>query len=161
MFLEKADLKSKIYEYQLNEIIEVTEADDTNDDIVLMAIGAAVEMMKSYLNPNSQTRWLDGRRRYDVGAIFDATGEDRNPLILELCKSIAIWNICSLSNVDVIHEKVKERYDRAVDWLEKVAGVGKYADGPALSPDLPILALGETDEDVPFRFGSREKFTHE
>ena len=100
MFLSKSDLKSVIYEYQLDQIIEVTTSNTTNDDIVLMAIGAAVEEMKSYLNPNLQDRWKDGRSRYDVQAIFSATGSARNPLILELCKNIAVYYLCRLSNVE-------------------------------------------------------------
>lgn len=161
MFLTAAELKSAIYEYQLNEIVEITTENTTNADIVLMAINAAVEEMKSYLNPNNQGRWIDGRNKYDIAAIFGATGTDRNALILELCKSIAVYYVCRLSNVDIIDEKVKDRYDRAITWLEKVAGVGKFADGPAITPDLPVITLADTAENVPWRFGSREKFNHE
>ena len=161
MFLTKAELKSVIYDYQLNEIIEVTQESTTNNDIVVMAIDAAIEELKSYLSPNNQGRWNDGRKRFDVVAIFAATGTSRNALILELAKSMAVYYVCRLANVDVIEEKVKERYDRAIDWLEKVAGIGKYANAPALSPDLPVLTLEDTPENVPFRFGSREKFNHE
>ncbi len=161
MYIEPEELKSAIYAYQLSEIVEITEDDDTNLDIVIMAIDAAVEEIKGYLRPNHQPRWKDGRKMYDVDAIFSATGTDRNPLILELTKSIAVWYICRLSNVDIIHEKVRERYDRAIEWLEKVSGTGKYAGAPALSPDLPVLIQEESDENVPFRFGSRDKFNHE
>jgi len=161
MFLTKTELKSVIYEYQLNDIIEVTTGNTTNNDIVTMAIDAAIEEIKSYLSPNNQGRWNDGRKRYDVTAIFAATGTSRNALILELCKSMALYYACRLANVDVIEEKVKNRYDRAIDWLEKVAGIGKYADAPALNPDLPVLTLEDTPENVPFRFGSKEKFNHE
>jgi phage gp36-like protein len=161
MFLETDELKSAIYAYQLAEIVEITEDDDTNLDIVIMAIDAAIEEIKSYLRPNNQGRWNDGRNRYDVDAIFSASGSERNPLILEFTKSIAVWYVCRLSNVDIIHEKVKERYDRAIEWLEKVSGTGKYAGAPALSPDLPVITFEETDETLPFRFGSREKFNHE
>ena len=156
MFLIPEELSSAIYEYQLDQITE------SNDDIVQLAIDAAIEEMKSYLNPSAQIRWKDGRPRYDIAAIFSAEGTNRNKLILELCKSIAIYYICRLSNVDIIHERIKERYDRAIDWLEKVSGVGKYADGPSLSPDLPLLTIDpESEQASPFRFGSREKFNHE
>jgi phage gp36-like protein len=161
MFLETDELKSAIYDYQLAEIVEITEVDDTNLDIVVMAIHAAIEEVKSYLRPNKQSRWNDGRQRYDVEAVFSATGAARNPLILELTKSIAVWYVCRLSNVDIIHEKVKERYDRAIEWLEKVSGTGKHAGAPALSPELPFVTNEDTDENLPFRFGSREKFNHE
>ena len=166
MFLEPEDLKSAIYDYQLTEIVGSTTNEDDepviNEDIILMAISAAIEEMKSYLSPNNQGRWNDGRTRYDVVAIFSATAGERNPLILELCKNIAVWYVCRLSNVDIIQEKVKERYDRAIDWLEKVSGTGKSAGAPAINPDLPILVIDPaSDNALAFRFGSREKFNHE
>jgi phage gp36-like protein len=162
MFLEIAELKSALYAYQLNEIVEITEGDNTNEDIVLMAINAAIEEMKSYLSPNNQSQWNDGRTRYDVVTIFGATGEGRNALILELCKNIAVWYVVRLSNVDIILEKVKDRYDRAIDWLEKVSGTGKSAGAPAINPGLPTLEYNpDLDESLPFRFGSRDKFSHE
>ena len=107
-------------------------------------------------------RWNDGRTRYDIVGIFAATGTGRNPLILELCKSMAVYYICRLSNVDIIEEKLQKRYDRAIDWLEKVSGTGKSAGAPALNPELPVLIIDpESDQALSFRFGSREKFNHE
>lgn len=156
MFLEVEELSSVAYEYQLNEITE------NNPDIVEMAINAAVEEMISYIKPNAQKQWKDGRPRYDVEAIFGATGTNRNSLILELCKSIALYYVCRLANVDIIQERVQDRYDRAVEWLEKVAGVGKYANAPGITPNLPVLEETETsDTTIPFRFGSRTKFNNE
>ncbi len=156
MFLEQSELKSALYDYQLSEITE------SDPDIVVMAISAAVEEIKSYLSPNNQARWNDGRIRYDIVGIFAATGTGRNPLILELCKSMAVYYICRLSNVDIIEEKLQKRYDRAIDWLEKVSGTGKSAGAPALNPELPVLIIDpESDDALSFRFGSREKFNHE
>lgn len=156
MFLEQSELKSALYEYQLSEITE------SDPDIVAMAIAAAVEEMKSYLSPNNQGRWNDGRTRYDTAAIFTASGAERNPLILELCKSMAVYYICRLSNVDIIEEKLQKRYDRAIDWLEKVSGTGKSAGAPALTPDLPVLVIDpESENALMLRSGSREKFNHE
>ena len=156
MFLTYQELKSVLYEYQLDEITE------TSPDIAEMAINAAVEEMKSYLSPTGQIRWRDGRPRYDVAAIFGTSGTDRNALVLELCKSIALYYVCRLANVDIIQEKVQSRYDRAIDWLEKVAGVGKYANAPGRAPDLPVLQ--SSDENTvtrAYRSGSREKFNHD
>jgi len=158
MFLTYPELKSVLYEYQLDEITE------TSPDIADMAIMAAVEEAKSYLSPTGQSRWRDGRPRYDVAAIFGASGTERNGLILELCKSIALYYVCRLANVDIIQERVKERYDRAIDFLEKVAGVGKYAGSPSIAPDLPVLTAEQIATDTTrqaFRYGSREKFNHD
>jgi len=157
MFITPEELKSAIYSYQLDEITE------TDNDIVQMSIDAAVEEMKSYLSPSGQSRWRDGRPRYDVAAIFGSEGANRNALVLELCKSMAVYYVCRLSNVDIIEEKVQKRYDRAIDWLEKVSGTGKYHNAPAITPSLPVLlAVAETDDSgKPFRFGSRDKFNHD
>lgn len=157
MFITVEELKSVIYDYQLDEI---TGNDDT---IPAMAIEAAVQEMKSYLSPGNQSEFKDGRKRYDTVAIFSATGTARNSLIMQLCKSIALYYVCELANVDIIHEKVKERYDRAIDWLMKVTATGKYDGKTPLNADLPVLPEpdAESDDSLPFRFGSREKFNHE
>lgn len=159
MFIEIEELRSVMYSYQMDEI---TEADKS---IVLMAINSAVDEMKGYLNPSNQKQWQDGRPQYDVEKIFGATGDDRNALILELCKDIACWRVCRLSNVDMIYQHVKDRYDLAIDWLEKVAGIGKYKDSPTITPGLPTIPNEGGEEGStakkPFRYGSRQKFNHE
>ena len=155
MFITPDEMNTVVYQYQLEEITE------SDPDIVQLAIDAAVEEMKSYLNPTGQTRWRDGRPRYDIGAIFGAAGADRNAIVLELCKSIALYYVCRLANVDMIQERIKDRYDRAIDWLEKVSGVGKYSDGPAIAPDLPIMVVADDDVKESLRYGSREKFNHD
>lgn len=151
MFIAIEELKSAIYHYQIEEI---TEADD---DIVYMAISAATDESKSYLRPNNKSKWKDGRPLYDVATIFNATGTERHALLLEITKNIAVWYVIRLCNVDVMFDNVKDRYDRAISWLEKV-NTGD------ITLDLPTLAEDSTDpaaQKQPFRFGSRTKFNHE
>lgn len=148
MFIESEELKTVLYSYQLDQI---TEGDDT---IVLMAINAAVDQAKSYLRPNDKKEWLDGRRRYDVDAVFSKTGTDRNALLLEMTKNIAVWFIVRLANVDMLHEQVKDRYDRSISWL-KMVNKGE------ITLDLPVLTIPEGEQPEPFRYGSRKKFNHE
>lgn len=150
MFLEIDELRSVMYNYQLETIIE------NDNTIAVMAINSAVSELKSYLNPSNQRQWNDGRPKYDINKIFGAQGIDRDPLILELCKDIALYRICRLANVDIIHDHVKERYDRAIEWLSKVAGLNG---APTLTPDLPTIDTN--DQRKPFRYGSRAKFSHE
>ena len=119
MYLTVEELKTAIYAYQAQEISE------NDNDILLTNLAAAEEEVRSYL-----------AGRYDVAKIFKATGDDRNPLLLELTKNIAVYYIARLSNVDMLYKQVRERYDAAIDWLNRVAG-GK------LNPDLPP----KTDED--------------
>lgn len=157
VFIGYAELKSALYMYQLAQIV------DDDADIALQALNAAVMEVKSYLNPGGQAEFKDGRKRYDTDTIFNAEGSDRNPLILELTKSIAVYYITRLSNVDIMQEDIIKRYDRAIDWLEKVSATGKHDGKVPLNADLPVLPDPDitTDDSLPFRSGSREKFTHE
>lgn len=119
---------------------EITEGDT---QIVLQAIGAAIEEVRSYL-----------RVRYDVAKVFAAEGPARNALILENTKVITVWNIIKLSNAETIYEMWKERYDRVINYLVKVA------DGDA-APDLPLLTNEKGDVVIKAKFGSNRKFNHE
>lgn len=152
MFIEKADLGSVLYEYQLDEI---TEGDD---NLVSQACNAAIEEAKSYLTPNANSRqWLDGRLLYDVEAIFSATGNDRHSLVVQHCCTLAKWYVAELCNADFIYEKARERYDRAIKWFDNVAR------GTINVSTLPQLVRDETTagEKQPFEFGSRTKFNHD
>ena len=134
MFIEIEELKTVAYSYQIDEITE------SDDDILIQAILAATEEMKSYLNIN-----------FDIATIFDAVGDDRNALLVEYCKNIAMWYIIRLSNVDLIYAQEKERYDRAIAWLRDTAK-------GTISPDLPIRTNADTGlAEIRLRFGSNLK----
>lgn len=149
MFLEKDELKSVIYQYQIDQITE----DD--DDIAFMCITAAEDEVKSYLRPGNKKDWQDGRPLYDVDAIFSKTGTDRNSLLLEMTKNVAIWYVVRLCNVDMQFENIKDRYDRAIAWLKDVNKGNVIL-------DLPLLDEDVIDPDKkPWRFGSRPKFHYE
>lgn len=155
-FLTPDELKDAIYQYQLEDI---TEGDQT---IVEDAIDAAIDEVRSYLTPNNQLENYDGRVLYDTQATFAATGENRNPLILAHVKTVTLWWIVLLSNTDMIYEKVKDRYDRSVAYLTKVAK------GQVTIATLPVYKQPTTDpEGNPvqqpdsFSFGSRPKFSHD
>lgn len=151
MYLSKDELKNKLYSYQLESITE------EDDEIVEMAISTAIEEVKSYLTPGSQSEFMDGRLLYDVVAIFSAEGSDRHPLILEHVKTSAVWWITQLANTDIIYEHVKERYDRTIAYLTKVLkGDINISNLPTLDPEEDNAANKE-----PFRSGSRLKFNHE
>lgn len=151
MFLDKSELKTATYQYILEQI---TEGDDT---IIEFGISAGIEEVKSFLTPNNKHEWLDGRMMYDSNAIFSATGTDRNPLILQFTKTVSIWNIIQLCNADMIYEKEKERYDRAIDYLKQLAS------GKVTISSLPKLdpATDEPANHNPFIMIGRKKFNHE
>lgn len=136
MFITKEEIKTHLYDYQIDQI---TDDDDT---IVASAIDTAVAEVKSYL-----------ANRYDVATIFAQTGTDRSALIVEHVKVCAVYHLLLLSNVDAIYERYEKAYDRTIEFLKKVA------DG-LLSPDLPYL---QTDTGTPvgtIQLKSNPKFTH-
>ncbi len=139
MFIETEELKTAIQEYTLGQI--------TTDDVVIRsAILMSIQEATSYLNG-----------RYDCAAIFNATGEDRNTLVLEHCKSMAVWYIIRLSNADLLFDKAKIYYDNAIDWFKQVAGVG--TSGKSIAADLPVKRK-DGEVVLKMRFGSNRKFKH-
>ena len=157
MFIEVDELKNVMYEYQLDQIIEGDQS------IALKGIAAGVAKVKSYLTSNNQKRYQDGRPQYDVDKIFSQTGDDRDALIVRICLTVAAWYVCELANIDIVYNQLKERYESEIDFLSMVAGVGKYANSPTISLDLPTV---EPDTDGSgakqiFRYGSRPAFNHE
>jgi hypothetical protein len=159
MFLTVEEMKDVLYSYQADEIAEGDE------QIIENGINAAVNEVRAYFTASNQKQWNDGRPKYDIDKIFGATGADRDPFVLRMCKTVAAWNTCELSNVDIIYDKVKERYENVIKTLEKIAGMGDYKNSPTLTPDLPTIEPDPDDENSnsqkPFRYGSRPKFRHE
>jgi phage gp36-like protein len=164
MFLEIDEMKSVIYDYQIDEITGL------DSEVIQEGINAAVLEVKGYLsaanarrssvkNGEEYNQW----KIYDIDAIFGATGAARNAFILRLCKRIAAWNICELANVDILDEWLIKRYENTIDTLEKIAGIGNYKDSPVLSLDLPVAEEPTTEhsEKKLFYCGSRKKFRHE
>lgn len=154
MFIEIEELKSHIYQYQIEQITEF------DDDIVYMAINAAIDEVRSYVTPTGKRGWADGRPLYNADLIFSAIGLNRNALLLQVTKTIAVWNLIMLCNVDMLYEQWKERYDRAVTWLKQLNT------GAVAVSGLPVLSTSDTEADaytgsLPFRFGTRAKFNHE
>lgn len=140
MFIEREELATAISEYTLGQI----EADDV---AIRSAILMAMQEAASYLNA-----------KYDCAKIFNATGDNRNILLVEHCKSLAVWYICRISNAGIVFDKAKIYYDNAVDWLKQVAGVGES--GKTISPGLPVKREENGAVKTTLRLGSNPKFSH-
>lgn len=96
----------------------------------------AVEEMSSYLRPG-----------YDVAAIFSAEGDARNrQLVMHAC-DIALYHMAASLPARMGMEIRKERYERAVRWLEGVQA-GK------ILPDLPLKDGSGADASGQIRYGS-------
>lgn len=137
MFITKEEIKTHLYDYQVEQI---TEQDDT---IVLTAVDTAVAEVRSYL-----------ANRYDTDAIFAATGSDRSALVVEWVKVCAVWHLLLLANVDALYERYEKAYERVLAMLKQVA------EG-LLSPDLPYRQSADgTAATGTLQLQSQPKFTH-
>lgn len=136
MFLTPNELTNNIYGHIISNI--------TQDDpqILEQAIAAAIDEMKSYLSA------------YNTKLIFSAEGTERNSLILENTKVIAVWNLLKLSSAETLYEVWKERYDRVIDYMTKVSEL-------KVTPDLPIKTSDNGEVSIKIKMGSKTKFNHD
>lgn len=140
MFLEPQEMTTVVKSNAMGLIV-------SDESEIVSGINAAVREMTSYLNS-----------RYDCPKIFGATGDARDPLVLEHCKSIALWYILRQSNADVIFEKVLTYYNSAKEWLRLVTGTDK--DGKPIAANLPLRTDEEGNVKSQIRMGSNRKFQH-
>lgn len=81
----------------------------------------AVEEMAGYL-----------RHKYDCNAVFSATGDRRNKLLVMYACDIALYHMSASAPSRMGSEVRKERYERAIAWLQDLHA-GK------ITADLPLL----------------------
>lgn len=114
MFITEEDYKVVVGETAL-KVISLTDEENRNN-----AEAEAQEEISGYLRP-----------RYDCNAIFAAEGEERNRQIVMYVCDIALYHMVSAMPQKMGSEIRKERYERAIKWLEGVQA-GK------IMPDLPL-----------------------
>ncbi len=137
MYLRPTELNTHMYDYQLHAI---TEQDSS---ITLSAINSSIAEVKSYL-----------ATRYNVAEIFSAEGEDREPLIVEFVKTIAVWRIIKLANVDILYDKYRELYNDTISYLTKVSEGSLVLDLPKIKNES-----GEVEGGT-LQISSHPKFNH-
>lgn len=118
MFITEEDYKVVIGDNALKVISQVSEENRANAEM------EAQEEISGYLRP-----------KYDCTAIFEALPEQRNRLIVMYTCDIALYHMSAAMPQKMGSEVRKERYERAIKWLEGVQA-GKIV------PDLPA-ALDE------------------
>ncbi len=170
MYINQNEIKSLLYDYQLSAIA----GDDTT--LIESAIASAESEVASYLiasNNLRHTAHLSAQQyanwhEYDVDTIFAQTGDDRNPLLVRLVQEITTYNICTLANVDILYDKVKDLHDHAIDTLERIAGMKGIDKRILLTGVATIDDNLDGDGDAatqtaqpPFRMVCRKKFNHE
>ena len=134
MFITDEDYKVVIGDQALKVVSQISQENRANAET------EAVEEIAGYLRP-----------KYDTGAVFSASGKQRNKLVVMYTCDIAIYHMTASTPQKMGMEIRKERYERAIKWLEGVQA-GKIV------PDLP-LAIDENGEtiDIPMKYGSQKK----
>lgn len=132
MFLSIKEMKTHLYA----ENIDIISRGD--DAIMTAAIDAAIAEAKGYLGA------------YDKVKIFNASGEERNALVLLFVKDLATWHFLILCNAGSHMELRQDRYDRAIAWLKAV----QKGD---VTPDLPTAETETGGGTGIIKFGSNTK----
>lgn len=137
MFITDQDYKVVIGEQALKVVSQVSLENRS------YAESEAIEEVAGYLRP-----------KYDTEAIFSATDENRNRLVVMYSCDIALYHMTASAPQKMGMDIRKERYERAIKWLEGVQA-GKIV------PDLPLA----TDEDgnpigFPMVYGCQKKLNH-
>lgn len=113
-------------DYSASIRLEFVEKAARGDENILEIVeNQAVAEMKPYLSG-----------RYDVDAIFSASGDDRHDLVLMFAKDISIYHLCSIREGLMTQTRI-DRYERAVKWLTDVR------DGKLVVEGLPRLEEAE------------------
>lgn len=124
MFITDQDYKVVIGEQALKVISQVSENNRIN------AEQEAIEEISSYLRP-----------KYDTNAVF--TNIDRNSLIVMYACDIALYHMAASAPQKMGMEIRKERYERAIKWLEGVQA-GKIVPNLPLATDQEGELIGGT-----------------
>lgn len=103
-FIQLSDYDATIFRDILDTLVREDET------LVEICEDRAIEEMRCYLS-----------KRYDCDAIFNASGNARNQLILMMAIDIAVYHIFCIHNPQKLSDVRRERYERAVEWLKAVA----------------------------------------
>lgn len=123
----------------MNNFIQITDYDATIHREILDSLlreeagsSATVEVCEN--RAIATVRSLIGNR-YDCDAIFAATGDQRNVIILKVCLDIAVYEIFCQHNPYKMSQIRKDRYDDAMTFLREVRDFDANIDGAPLLPE--------------------------
>lgn len=137
MFIDNEDYRVVIGEAALKVISQSSPENIAN------AEAEAMEEIAGYLRPV-----------YDTDAVFSASGDGRNRLIVMYTADIVLYHLTASQPQKMGSEIRKERYDRAIKWLEGVQA-GK------IIPDLPLMVSENGSSGFGTSFHSSPKLRHD
>ena len=86
-------------------------------------------------------------------AIFSARGDDRLQLVVMMAVDITVYHLFCLHNPKAMSDIRRQRYERAVEWLEGIAAQRISIDGAPRLPEEEIHGKAK------WKFGSNRKRT--
>lgn len=137
MFIDNEDYRVVIGEAALKVISQSSPENIAN------AEAEAMEEIAGYLRPV-----------YDTDAVFSASADDRNRLIVMYTADIVLYHLTASQPQKMGSEIRKERYDRAIKWLEGVQA-GK------IIPDLPLKETEDGSSGFGISYHSSPKLRHD
>lgn len=137
MFIDNEDYKVVIGDAALKVVSQSSPENIAN------AEAEAIEEISGYLRPV-----------YDTEAIFAASGNDRNRLIVMYTADIVLYHLTASQPQKMGSEIRKERYERAVKWLEGVQA-GRIV------PDLPLAKSDDGGSGFGTSYHSFPKLRHD
>lgn len=123
----------------MNNFIQITDYDATIHREILDSLlreeagsSATVEVCEN--RAIATVRSLIGNR-YDCDAIFAATGDQRNVIILKVCLDIAVYEIFCQHNPYKMSKIREDRYKDAMTFLREVRNFDASIEGAPLLPE--------------------------
>lgn len=138
-WLEKADMKTTIRTYRLDEILDNEEDNAIFDE----AAATAEELVKD--------RLVD---HFDTNTIFNTSGSGRPKNVLQWVKYLTLYLVYERIPDELVPERVVKNYDDTLKFLDKVAE-GRVSINLPRKLD-PVTGATKTK----FRWGSVPKRSH-
>lgn len=123
----------------MNNFIQITDYDATIhreilDSLLREEAGSSATIEVCENRAIATVRSLIGNR-YDCDAIFAATGDRRNVIILKVCIDIAVYEIFCQHNPYKMSKIREDRYKDAMTFLREVRDFDASIDGAPLLPE--------------------------
>lgn len=102
MFVDINELYTHLYPESIRAI------SGTDERLLLNALSTATSEVKLYLH------------KFDLEKLFNATGEQRNDLLLMWIKDVAVWHYINIANPNMDYEDKHRRYQYAIKSLKDI-----------------------------------------
>ena len=132
MFIDNEDYRVVIGDAAFKAVSQSSPENIAN------AEAEAIEEIPGYLRPV-----------YDTNAIFSSGGYDRNRLIAMYTADIALYHLTASQPQKMGSEIRKERYERAIKWLEGVQAGKIIPNLPLAEPEDGFAGFGTSYQSSP------------